>query len=256
VCYCHSPFRYVWHEADRARRAIAPPLRPAGRALLAGVRRWDRRAARAVATYIANSELTRARIADFYGRDAAVVHPPVEIERFTLDPDPRGAFLVVGEITRHKNVELALEGAARAGVRVQVVGDGPDLARLSRRYPRAEFLGRISDEQLIRRYAQCRALVVPAVEEFGITMVEAQAAGRPVLAAARGGATEIVTDGVTGALFPPGDTRAIADALRSVEWESFAPALLRASAERFSAARFKERFLAHVRRELARRKEG
>jgi glycosyltransferase involved in cell wall biosynthesis len=251
VCYCHSPFRYVWHEAHRARGAMPRWLRPAGEALLACVRRWDLRAARGVTAYIANSELTRARIADFYGRDAAVVHPPVEIGRFTLDPDPRDAFLVVGEVTRHKNLELALEGAARAGVRLQVAGDGPDLERLRRRYPTADFLGRITDEQLIRRYAQCRALVVPAVEEFGITMVEAHAAGRPVLAAARGGATEIVADGATGALFPAGDVRAIADALRSIDWESFAPDRLRASAERFSPERFEERFLAELGRILA-----
>jgi glycosyltransferase involved in cell wall biosynthesis len=241
VCYCHSPLRYAWHEGERARSEMAPWARPAGRAVLARIRRWDRRAAQRVTTYIANSELTRRRIADFYGREAAVVHPPVDVDRFTLEPDPRDAFLMVGEITRHKNVEIALAAADRAGVRMQVVGDGPDLPRLRQRFPDTEFLGRISDEALKARYARCRALVVTAVEEFGITMVEAHASGRPVAAAARGGATEIVQDGSTGVLFPPGDVDALADALTGVDWESFDPYTLRASAERFSTDRFKQR---------------
>ena len=241
VCYCHSPLRYAWHESERAHNELPPWARPAGRAALAGVRRWDRRAAQRVTAYIANSELTRRRIAEFYGRDAAVVYPPVELDRFTLGPDPSDAFLMVGEITRHKNLEVALAAAQRAGVRIQVAGDGPDLTRLRRHFPDAEFLGRISDEALLARYARCRALVVTAVEEFGITMVEAHASGRPVVAAARGGATEIVQDGVTGVLFPPGDVDALADTLANVDWEAFDPHTLRANAERFSSDRFERR---------------
>jgi glycosyltransferase involved in cell wall biosynthesis len=252
VCYCHSPLRYAWHEGERAHGEMPPWARPAGRAALAGVRRWDRRAAQRVTAYIANSELTRRRIAEFYGREAAVVYPPVDIDRFTLEPDPSDAFLMVGEITRHKNVEVALAAAERAGVRIQVVGDGPDLARLRQRFPDTEFLGRISDEALLARYAQCRALVVPAVEEFGITMVEAHASGRPVVAAARGGATEIVEDGVTGVLFPPDDVDVLADTLANVDWEAFDPHTLRANAERFSSDRFERRLKEEIAAALAR----
>jgi glycosyltransferase involved in cell wall biosynthesis len=251
ICYCHSPFRYVWHEAARARGEMPAWARPAGRTVLAGVRRWDRRASGRVTHYIANSELTRGRIADYYGRDATVVHPPVEVDRFTADPEPGAAFLMVGEITRHKNLEVALAAAERAGVRVEVVGDGPDRERLRGRFSGVDFLGRLGDAELIDRYARCRALIVPAIEEFGITMVEAHAAGRPVVAAARGGATEIVQDGVTGVLFPPGDVDALAEALREVDWEAFDPAALRASARRFSAEEFKRRLSSEVDRALS-----
>jgi glycosyltransferase involved in cell wall biosynthesis len=116
------------------------------------------------------------------------------------------------------------------------------MPRLRRRFGhRAEFLGRVDDRRLSELYAGCRAVVVPAIEEFGITMVEANAAGRPVLASADGGALEIVSDGVTGKLVPA-DVEAFAQSLRSTDWESFDPATMRTSASRFSRERFRQRF--------------
>jgi glycosyltransferase involved in cell wall biosynthesis len=247
VCYCHSPFRYVWHERDRAELVLPAMARPGLHAVLTAIRRWDQNAARRVTTFVANSELTRRRIKEFYGRDALVVHPPVDVERFTVEPDPQDYFLTVGEVTRHKNTEIALAAAERAGVKLKVVGDGPDLPRVQRRFAHhAEFLGRVDDHRLTQLYARCRALVVPAIEEFGITMVEAHAAGRPVLAAAHGGALEIVSDGATGKLVAPGSVEAWAQSLRGTDWESFDPATLRASAARFSRERFRERFMGAV----------
>lgn len=246
VSYCYSPFRYIWHERDRTERAVPAVARPAARALLGAMRRWDIRAAARVTGFIAISELTRQRIGDFYGRDAMIVHPPVDVGRFARKPDPRDYFLAVGEVTRHKNTEIALAAAERAGVEIKVVGDGPDLARLRKRFLRAEFLGRVDDHQLTELYAGCRALVVPAIEEFGITMVEAQAAGRPVVAAASGGALEIVNDGVTGVLVTPRSVESLAQALRAIDWESFDPNHLRSSARRFSPAEFRKRFTAAV----------
>jgi glycosyltransferase involved in cell wall biosynthesis len=250
ISYCYSPFRYVWHERRRTEARLPAPIRPLGRAALGGLRRWDLLASRRVTAYIAISEVTRQRIGDFYGREATVVHPPVEVDRFNRQPEPQDYFLVVGEVTAHKNVEVALAAAERANVRIKVVGGGPDLARLRRRFTRATFVGRVDDRRLIELYAGCRALVVPAVEEFGITMVEAQAAGRPVAAAAKGGALEIVEDGQTGVLFPDGDVDALAEALREIDWEGFEASRLRASAERFSSRRFQLRFSSEVARVL------
>jgi glycosyltransferase involved in cell wall biosynthesis len=247
VCYCHSPFRYAWHERHRVERAAPALARPAIHSVLTAIRRWDQKAVRRVTAFVANSELTRRRIKEFYGRDALVVHPPVDVERFTAEPSPRDYFLTVGEVTRHKNTEIALAAAEKARVKLKVVGEGPDLARIQRRFAhRAEFLGRVDDQRLIELYAGCRALVVPAIEEFGITMVEAQAAGRPVLAAAQGGALEIVSDGVTGMLVAPGSVEAFAQSLRRTDWESFDSAALRASAARFSREQFRERFTVAV----------
>jgi glycosyltransferase involved in cell wall biosynthesis len=251
VSYCHSPFRYVWHDRGRTERAAPIAARPAARAVLGGLRRWDVGAANRVTAFVANSELTRERIQDFYERDALVVHPPVDVARFSTQPDPQDYFLSVGEVTRHKDTEIALAAADRARVKIKVVGDGPDLPRLRKRFVRAEFLGRVDDRRLIELYARCRALVVPAVEEFGITMVEAHAAGRPVVAAAKGGALEIVTDGLTGVLVTPRSVDALAEALRTTDWEGFDVARLGASADRFSGQQFRRRFVTAVVRATA-----
>ena len=152
VCYCHSPFRYIWHERDRTTRSIPAPLRPSANAAIGALRRWDLRAASRVTQFVANSEITRRRIAEFYGRDATVVHPPVDIDRFTCEPDPQDYVLSVGEVTRHKNTELALAAAERAGITIKVVGEGPDLERLRARYPSRRVLG------TSRRSATGRAL--------------------------------------------------------------------------------------------------
>lgn len=252
ISYCHSPFRYVWHERRRTEASVPTAVRPGARAVLGTLRRWDIRAAERVDGFIANSALTRQRIGDFYARDAIVVHPPVDVERFTVQPDPRDYFLMVGEVTGHKNPELALAAAEKAGMSIKVVGTGPELPRLRQRFGRADFLGRAGDRQLTQLYANCRALIVPAIEEFGITIVEAHAAGRPVLATGGGGALEIVSDGVTGVLVTPRSIDALADAMRSTDWESFDTDRLRASAQRFSATRFRERFVAAVALTLAR----
>ena len=159
---------------------------------------------------------------------------------------------MVGEVTRHKNSDIALAAAEKARVKMKVVGGGPDLPRLRQRFQRAEFLGRVGDRQLTELYARCRALVVPAIEEFGITMVEAHAAGRPVVAATGGGALEIVSDGLTGILVPPRSVDALADAMRATDWESFGEGCLRSSAGRFSSREFRRRFMPAVADTLAR----
>ena len=142
-------------------------------------------------------ELSRERIRRYYGRDACVIHPPVETQRFAPGA-PGDSLLVVSEVVRHKRLHVALEAARRARAPIRVVGSGPDLPELREAYPEAEFLGRAGDEELAELYASARAVVVPSMEEFGIVAVEAQAAGRPVIAAAAGGALETVLDGRTG----------------------------------------------------------
>ncbi len=147
-------------------------------------------------------------------------------------------------MTRHKRVEHAIEAARRAGVPLVVVGSGPDLERLRALHgERVRFTGRVDDAELVELVGRARAQVVPNVEEFGIAAVEAQAAGRPVVAAGAGGALETVVDGVTGVHVEPGSIEALAEALREVDFDRFDPAVIRAHAERFSTESFRRRLL-------------
>ena len=251
VCYCHSPFRYVWHERETALRELPALVRPALGAVLAAIRRWDLAASERVTHYVANSAITRDRIGEFYGREASIVHPPVAVERFTT-AEPEDWYLTVSEVVRHKRIQVALEAARRAGRTIKVVGTGPDLSRLQREYHgHAEFLGRVSDEELVGLYPRARALVMANVEEFGIAGVEAQAAGRPVLAADGGGARETVLEGETGHRVPVDDVEALAEAMADADLDRLDPRRIVANAERFSVARFQERLRAEVDRAVA-----
>ena len=224
------------------------PLRPLLARTLRGIRKWDIEASRHVTEYITISELSRRRIQDFYDRDATIVHPPVEVDRFSIGA-PEDFFLVVTELVPHKRVTHALEAARLAGVPIQVVGGGPDLKRLEQEYgSTARFLGRASDSQLADLYSRARALVVPNIEEFGIAAVEAQASGRPVLAADAGGARETVIPGETGIRVPVDDVKALAEAMREVDWQGFDPGKIREHATRFSPEAFKSRFVEEVAR--------
>jgi glycosyltransferase involved in cell wall biosynthesis len=214
--------------------------------MLARIRAWDVKAAGRVTNYISNSELTRTRIQEFWDRDSVVIHHPVEVDRFEVGV-PEDYFLLVGEVVGHKQPELALDAARRAGVRIKVVGEGPERQRLQAQFgDTAEFLGRVDDAGLAGLMASARALIVPNVEEFGIAAVEAQAAGRPVVAAAAGGVLETVIDGETGVLFPPGDGDALAEVLANVDFESFEPDRISAHAQQFSVTAFRSRFASEV----------
>jgi glycosyltransferase involved in cell wall biosynthesis len=245
VCYCHAPFRYAWYEQERALGEMPAALRPLLGLQLARVRRWDLQASRRVDIYIANSELTRERIRRFYGREASIVHPPVETERFGVG-EPGENLLVVSEIVRHKRVHVALEAARRARAPIRIVGSGPELESLRAAYPEADFLGRLDDAALAELYASARAVIVPSMEEFGITAVEAQAAGRPVIAASAGGALETVIDGETGRLVRLDDVDSFTSAILEIDGLGLDPAVAVKNAERFSVARFQSRIAEHV----------
>jgi glycosyltransferase involved in cell wall biosynthesis len=248
VCYCYTPFRYAWHERANALAEVPRPARPALDATLDAVQRWDRRAARRVTHYIAISEISRARIRETYGRDATVVYPPVELDRFSIG-SPGEYLLVVCQLVPHKRVEVALEAARLAGVPIKVAGTGPDEQRLRSRFGQsAEFLGQVSDGDLVELYQGARAVVVPNVEEFGIAAVEAQACGRPVIAADAGGAQETVRHGETGILVADASAEGFAAAIRDTKVGGFDPQAIRANAERFSREAFQERFKAEVER--------
>src|SRR5215207_2903179 len=240
VCYCHNPFRYAWTEREATLRARNPLTRPALRLLLARWRQWDWIAAQRVDRYVANSRLTATRVRRYFGRDATVLHPPVETDRFRAAPVGEH-YMVLAELMAHKRIDVAVRAFNALGRRLLVVGDGPELRRLRRLAgPTVSFTGRISDERVAELLARARALVVTATEEFGIAAVEALAAGRPVIALGEGGVRESVEVGVTGAFYERDDPDALAGAVRAFDPLEVDPAACRAAAERFGAGRFRE----------------
>jgi glycosyltransferase involved in cell wall biosynthesis len=244
VCYCHTPFRYAWFERERALEECPRPARPLLKLMLDRIRAWDLKASERVTHYVANSIGTQERIAELYGRESTVIHPPVAVDRFAVGT-PGDYLLFVGQIVPHKRVEVAIEAALAAGKPIRIVGAGPDLTRLEAAYARADvsFLGAVSDAELADLYAGCLALLLPNIEEFGIAAVEAQAAGRPVVGVNRGGVRETVVDGVTGVLVDAEDAGSIAAALQTTDFTAFDGAAIRRHAETFSTESFQAKML-------------
>ncbi|MFL5894332.1 MAG: glycosyltransferase [Thermoleophilaceae bacterium] len=249
VSYCHNPFRYVWNDRDATLAKRDPFTRAALRALFRRWRQWDWIAAQRVTRYVTNSRTTQARIHGYFGRESTVVHPPVDTLRFA--PGPVGDhYLVLSELMPHKRIDVAVQAFNRLGLPLTVAGDGPDMRRLRRiAGPTVSFTGRVSDAEAARLLQSCRALVVTAVEEFGIAAVEAQAAGRPVIAPRRGGAVETVHDGVTGRLWD-GLAPELADAVRGFDVDAVDAEACVANARRFDASVFVDSFPREVGRAL------
>jgi glycosyltransferase involved in cell wall biosynthesis len=239
ICYCHNPFRYAWNDREHTLAERRDPLsRATLRALFRRWRQWDWIAAQRVDHYLANSNTTKARIKAYFGRDAEVIYPPVEIDRFV--PGAVGDYYVVlSELVAHKRIDRAVHAFNRLHRPLVIVGDGPDAARLQRMAgPLVRFEGRVSDARVAELLASCRALVQPSVEEFGIAAVEAQAAGRPVIAARGGGALETIEDGVTGTHWA-GDADSLAGAVLGFDDSSIDPAACVANAARFGSREFR-----------------
>ena len=205
VCYCHNPFRYAWNDRDSTLAARRNPVtRAALRSLFRRWRQWDWIAAQRVDTYVTNSQMTQARVKKYLGRDAHIIYPPVETSRF--EPGEVGDhYIVLSELMPHKRIDVTIRAFNKLGLPLVVVGDGPDRRRLARLAgSNVSFAGRLSDSDTASLLQSSRALVVAAVEEFGIAAVEAQAAGRPVIAVRSGGTLETVRQGVTGCFWSGG----------------------------------------------------
>jgi glycosyltransferase involved in cell wall biosynthesis len=243
VCYCHTPMRFVWdYEAyirrerlNLAARVVLPPL-------IRLMRRWDLRTATRPHAYVANSATVARRIRTYYQRDALVIPPPVEARRFSVADRLEPYYLVVSRLQAYKRIDLAVDAFTRLGLALRVVGDGPARPALERMAgPNVAFLGRLPDRDVARAMAECQALVMPGLEDFGIALLEANAAGRPVLAFRGGGALDTVIEGVTGLTFAEQTADSLAAAVeehRRRRWDAHA---LRAHAERYDVAVFRRR---------------
>jgi len=244
LCYCLTPMRYAWDQfeayfsADRLGALGSAVMRRAMNHLA----EWDRGTAHRVDRYVAISHHVAGRIRRYYNRDATVIYPPVETTFFTpraSQTDGTPYALVVSALVPYKRVDIAIEAARLAGLPIKIVGTGPERSRLERAAGgAAAFLGRQSDEEIRELYRGAAVTVLPGEEDFGIVPVEAQACGTPVVALARGGATETVVDGKTGILVEDLSAPAFADGISRALSASFDRALIRRNAERFSRERF------------------
>jgi glycosyltransferase involved in cell wall biosynthesis len=232
--YCHTPARWLYGGEYLGMDPRLRALRP----ITDAVRYWDRRAARRADLYIANSLDVRERIRHQYGVDAPLVYPPVDVDRFR--PTPRGErLLTVSRLLPYKRVDAIVDVATRLGIGLDVVGTGPALDDLrDRAGPTVNFHGRVSDHEVVALMEGCRALCLPGKEDFGITPVEANAAGKPVIAFAAGGALETIEEGVTGAFFHHYDPDSILAAIDRADGIATAPERIASAARRFSRREF------------------
>lgn len=245
VSYCHTPMRYAWDWRMELGR-FPRPLRRLGPAVAAALRRADRARAGHVTAFIANSRHVASRIHACYGRGAAVVPPPIDTAFWSPDRLTRREpfFLFAGRLVPYKRPDVAVRAADLAGATLVIAGDGPELPRLRRLAgPNVSFVVGPSREALRDLYRRCRALVNPGVEDFGMTMAEAQACATPVIAFGVGGALEIVVPGRTGILYPDPSVQALRDVLLSFDPRTVDGEETRRSAERFAPAHFDEGIL-------------
>lgn len=253
ICYCHSPMRYLWDQYHHYRRSMGPLSRAAFSLSANYVRTWDQRAARRVTQFVANSRYVASRIRQHYGRESAVIHPPVDVTAGYVAAIPGRAYLTVGRLVPYKRIDLLIEACNLLGRELRIIGTGPEESRLRARAGRTiKFLGNVDEAGLWHEYADCRAFLFAAEEDFGMAVVEAQACGRPVIAFGQGGALESVVSlnpaapspHNTGIFFPHQTAEAIVDAIQRFEAgeHCFQPPFIRRHAERFSAQAFRRSF--------------
>jgi len=250
ICYMNTPPRMFWEPHDYFSSSA---LQLFGSPLLSYLRMWDYAAAQRVDYFMANSKTPQARIKKYYGRDSQIIYPFVELERFTKisnlksqisNPQLKtqnydGYYLIVSRLAPWKRIDVAIEACNWLKLPLKIVGEGPDRSRLEKLAgPTVELLGRLTDEEVVRYYQNCHALIFPQKEDFGITPLEAMACGKPVIAFRAGGALETVIEGRTGEFFSPQTAEALGEVLKNFNALKYQGGDCRAQAEKFSKERF------------------
>ena len=250
LCYCHTPMRYIWDRFDdyfprgaqrMAMKLIAPRLR-----------RWDVATAQNVTQFVANSNFVKDRIQRYYDRDAHIVHPFVDDEFLSapLANERDDYHIVVSALVPYKKIELAVA----TGKKLLIIGDGPLRAELERRaHPNVELAGYVSRSRIIERLSRARSLILPGIEDFGITPLEAMAVGTPVVALRGGGVLDTVVEGESGIFFSEPAVESLIDAMEKAESRTWDRAAIRAHAAKFSRARFLAEFGEEIDKVIAKR---
>lgn len=250
ICYCHSPPRYLWELGSDYKR-VSLAARMALDRFASRLKRFDREAAANVDHFIANSKFVAKRISKYYNRESEVIYPPVAVEDFRSDRRRADFHLVISELVSYKRIDIAIDAYNRLGKRLVVIGDGPQRKRLERlAKPNIEFLGRQPFSVLKDHFETSQALIFPGIEDFGITPVEAQAAGCPVIAFRGGGVLETVIEGKTGLFFDEQSPDSLIEAVAHFDPLAIAPDDCRRNACRFSSQTFRDRYAAFLARKL------
>ena len=242
ICYCLTPTRYGWGFDNYAsREGLSGATRQILRPALKLLQQWDKAAAQKVDHFIAISSAVRQRIARFYERDSVIIYPPVKTERFQIADSVGDYFLCLGRLIPYKRVDLAVQACTQLGLPLLVAGEGRDRDRLERLAgPTVKFLGRVPAAAVPDLMARAKAFIFPGLEDFGIAPVQAQAAGRPVIAFAGGGALDTVIDGQTGHLFPEQSLNSLISILESFRPSNFNPTVIRNCALKFDRQVFEQ----------------
>ena len=256
LCYCHSPMRYLWDHFADYRNSAGFAARMTMPLVFPGLRQWDQSSAARVDRIVANSNFIRQRIRRTWRRDSVVVHPPVPVQEYALPQDTRDFYLWVGQLTRYKRADLAVEAFNKLRLPLLMIGQGdlePQLREIVG--PNIVILPKLKFAELKKAYASCKALIFTAEEDFGIIPVEVNASGRPVIGYGRGGLLDSIIDGQTGLYFKEQEIDSLVDAVQRFErWQGdFEPALARRNASRFAPEIFDAGILDQVTAGLAER---
>ena len=246
ICYCHTPIRYYWSHYEEFRREftfgfLTPLIRPLVPMFVKHMRTRDIESIAGVDQFVANSSVTQKRIKKYYDRSSLIVHPPVDIARFAAGraSTKRDGYILWGRHVHYKRFDHAVLACSQLGIPLTVVGSGPDTERLKTLAgPSITFTGRISDKELVERAHRARAFLFPGEEDFGLSAVEALAAGLPVIGFAKGGILDIVTDGETGILYKEQSVEQLARAIRRFEATTFKAIDLTNRSKRFAQQLF------------------
>ena len=244
ICYCHTPIRYGWDDSHKYIKefhysALTKKFVPF---MMNYIRLWDKISDRRPDRYIANSNFVAKRIKKYYSQSSEIIYPPVDIKKYYITKNISDYFLMVGRLLPYKRFDIAIEAFNRIEIPLKIIGEGPEIKRLKKKArSNIEFLGRLNDKQIKDYYAQCRALIFPQEEDFGIVALEAMASGRPVIAFRGGGALETIEEEKTGVFFNEQTPESLMEAVKNFNQASFNPEAIRQHALGFDKEIFKEK---------------
>ena len=257
ICYCNTPMRYAWDFYDEYVSGKSFLARKYIGMVMPGIRKWDKMSSERVDSFIANSNNVAERIKRHYGRESHVIYPPVRTSMFTPADTNEGFYFTVSRLVPYKKIDLIAEAFTKMNKPLYVIGGGSEFDKIKALSgDSVQLLGRLSDEEVLSYMQRCKAFLFPGEEDFGITPVEAQACGKPVIAFGKGGATETVIDGVSGVFFKEQTVDAVCEAVERFENTVFDKTKITENAARFSEERFRKELYDYIMEEFERFTKG